>query len=97
MIDDQPYPQIGEWYCDGADRLFKVVALNDADESIEIQFQDGNLEELDTDIWHEMGVEATDEPEDWSQPFDDLEADDIEESDSATRLGSRNPMDGLDY
>jgi len=55
------------------------------------------VEEMDTDTWHELGVEHTDEPEDWSAPFDDLEADDIEQSEAIGRHGCGNPMDGLDF
>ena len=42
------YPVIGHWYSmpDGA--LFKVVALDPMDHSIEIQYFDGTVEELES-------------------------------------------------
>jgi hypothetical protein len=95
MIDDQPVPKVGDWYLDGEDRLFTVVAIND-DDSVEIQLQDGSVEEMDMDTWHELGVESADEPDDWSQAFDDLEADDIETSEAGARRGYRDPTEGLD-
>lgn len=95
MIDDQPVPRVGDWYLDGEDRLFTVVAIND-DGSVEIQTQDGSVEEMDMDTWHDLGVEQADEPDDWSQAFDDLEADEIEASEVGPRRGHGDPIGGLD-
>jgi hypothetical protein len=35
------------------------------------------LEELDLDAWYELPIEAIEAPEDWSGPFDEMEADDL--------------------
>lgn len=64
-------PTIGQWYRDIDDRIFEVVALDD--DSIEIQFYDGDVEELEMDIWAELAVIAIAEPNNGSGPFDDLE------------------------
>jgi hypothetical protein len=78
----QPKPVINKWYKDYEDgQLFEVVALDDTDETIEIQYFDGSLEEIDYDTWDEMQLTTAAPPEDWSGPFDDLEADDLADPD----------------
>ena len=44
--------EIGNWYRTPAGRLFEVVTL-DAD-TIEIQYDDGDLEEIEQEAWLEM-------------------------------------------
>jgi len=71
-------PIIGNWYRNeetGND--FEVVALDEDAQTVEIQYFDGELEELDLDTWYELPLEAIETPEDWSGPFDDLEEDDL--------------------
>ena len=83
-------PIIGNWYRNqetGND--FEVVALDEDAQTIEIQYFDGEVEELDLDAWYELAIESIEAPEDWSGPFDELESDDLgyEEEDEE---GSRN-------
>ena len=71
-------PIIGNWYRNqetGND--FEVVALDEDAQTIEIQYFDGELEELDLDAWYELAIESIEEPEDWSGPFDEMESDDL--------------------
>lgn len=71
-------PIIGNWYRNqetGND--FEVVALDEDAQTIEIQYFDGEVEELDFDAWYELAIEAIEAPEDWSGPFDELEVDDL--------------------
>jgi hypothetical protein len=71
-------PIIGNWYRDqetGND--FEVVAIDEDAQTIEIQYFDGEVEELDLDAWYELPIEAIEAPEDWSGPFDELESDDL--------------------
>ena len=71
-------PIIGNWYRNeetGND--FEVVALDEDAQTIEIQYFDGELEELDLDAWYELPLEAIEPPEDWSGPFDEMETDDL--------------------
>jgi hypothetical protein len=71
-------PIIGNWYRNqetGND--FEVVALDEDAQTIEIQYFDGELEELDLDAWYELAIESIEAPEDWSGPFDELESDDL--------------------
>ncbi len=74
-------PVVGQWYRDGADELFEVVAIDDHDETIEIQYFDGTVAEMDFDSWNENLVERLLEsaapPEDWSGAAD-VEAEDLD-------------------
>ena len=71
-------PIIGSWYRNqetGND--FEVVALDEDGQAIEIQYFDGELEEIDLEAWYELPIESIEAPEDWSGPFDEMEADDL--------------------
>ena len=81
-MSTQPNPEVSKWYKNNEDgQLFEVVALGEVDETIEIQYFDGSLEELDFDTWYEMPLTSAAPPEDWTGPFDDLEADDLADPD----------------
>lgn len=71
-------PIIGNWYRNeetGDD--FEVVAIDEDTQTIEIQYFEGELEELDLDAWYELPLEAIEAPEDWSGPYDEMEDDDL--------------------
>ncbi len=71
-------PIIGNWYRnEDTGNDFEVVALDEDAQTVEIQYFDGELEELDLDAWYELPLEAIETPEDWSGPFDELEPDDL--------------------
>ena len=46
-----PQPGIGDWYRLNDGALFEVVALDDDDGTIEIQYFDGTVEEMDIEDW----------------------------------------------
>lgn len=74
-------PLIGSWYRDISGNLFEVVALDDDDATVEIQYFDGSIEELDLDMWWDTPMEAVEPPEDWSGSLD------IEREDYGVDLG----------
>lgn len=63
--------EIGLWYetADNNDR-FEVVAMDDANHTIEIQHFDGTLEDIDYEAWSQMGVQKSAPPDDDSGAFD---------------------------
>lgn len=73
-----PSPGVGAWYRLNGGEPFEVVALDDDDGTIEVQYADGTLEELDREDWRawcdEHLLEAADAGEDWSDSAD-VEAD----------------------
>jgi hypothetical protein len=70
-------PVPGKWYENKEeDETFRVLSVDEDDELVEIEYLDGEIEELDLDTWHELDLELTEEPEGWS---DDADADEEEE------------------
>ena len=75
-------PVIGGWYKDVENNLqFKVVAIEDGDDAIEVQYMNGDIGEYDIDSWYNSTFDFIEAPEDWSAPYGDLELDDLGYSD----------------
>ncbi len=72
-----PAPVIGEWYRHPGGDSFEVVAIDPDDRTIEIQYFDGTIEELELEEWLENEIVATDPPEDWTGSVD-VDAEDTE-------------------
>ena len=75
----------------------RVVAIDDDDETIEIQCFDGTVAEVDFDAWNEQLldelIDAADAPEDWSGAID-MEAEDLDrEFEDNVRSVWSNPQD----
>lgn len=72
-------PDIGGWYSIRGGDQFEVVAVDEDDGTIEVQYFDGTVEELDMSDWtsqHADGeIEDVDPPDGWngSADFDDDE------------------------
>src|SRR5437764_5304624 len=69
-----PQPAIGDWYRLNGGALFEVVALDDDDGTIEIQYFDGTVEEMDIEDWDAQWEDGALEPaearEGWSGSVD---------------------------
>jgi hypothetical protein len=67
-------PDIGEWYRIRGDGLLEVVAIDEDDGTIEVQYFDGTVEELDLADWKAQRtkgeIEDAEAPEDWSGSVD---------------------------
>lgn len=75
-------PVIDRWYKDVENDLtFKVVAIEENDDSVEVQYLNGDIGEYDTDTWYNSTFDYVEAPEDWSAPYDELEIDDLGYSD----------------
>jgi hypothetical protein len=72
-------PVPGKWYENREeDETFRVLSVDEDEELVEIEYVDGELEELDLDTWHELDLEPTEQPEGWS---DESASDDDDEDD----------------
>jgi hypothetical protein len=70
-------PIVGNWYQHVEKGLdFEVVAVDEENASVEIQYVDGSLDEISLDDWYEIDLEPAEPPEDWTGPLDDVETDD---------------------
>ena len=65
-----PEPAIGRWYRRSNGQLFEVVAVDEEDATIELQFFDGTIDEVDQDMWSKLLIERVAPPEDWSGSVD---------------------------
>lgn len=75
-------PQIGAWYQDTTlDTLFEVVAIDEHTFSIEVQYEDGEVSEIDFETWKQMVFLPAAQPEDWRNSLgmssDQADLDDI--------------------
>jgi hypothetical protein len=74
-------PIVGQWYRGNTNELFEVVAIDDGDETIEIQYFDGTVTEVEFDSWNEQLldelIDMADAPEDWSGAVD-VESEDLD-------------------
>ena len=98
-----PQPGIGDWYRQregGA--LFEVVARDDDDGTIEIQYFDGTVEEMDIEDWDSQwedgALETAEPPEDWTgsvdvEPDDDTVRAEASDNERELRAGA---LDGID-
>lgn len=74
-------PVKGQWYENvEEDETFRVLSVDEDAELVEIEYLDGDIEEMDIDTWHEMDLEKIPEPEGWSDE-DDVEEDEEEDED----------------
>ena len=68
----------GQWYQNlEEEESFRVLSVDEDSELLEIEYLDGDIEEIDLETWHEMDLERIQEPEGWSESDDeDTEEDD---------------------
>jgi segregation and condensation protein B len=75
-------PVKGQWYENvEEDETFRVLSVDEDSELVEIEYLDGDIEELDLDTWHEMDLERIEEPEGWSADDSEEEEEEDEEED----------------
>jgi len=67
-------PEVGEWYRTRSGDTLEVVAVDDDDGTLEVQYFDGTVEEFDLDDWEAQrtngDIESAEAPEDWSGSVD---------------------------
>lgn len=100
MDSDLEFPlvAVGEWYRTiDADSL-EVVAADESEDSIEVQYFDGTVAEFDTESWHETIIGSGSPPEDWTGSLDirrDDDGMDTGDSSSDGYLQARRYLDGV--
>ena len=75
-------PVASQWYENiEEEESFRVLSVDEDSELVEIEYLDGDIEELDIEAWHEMDLEKITEPEGWaaSQAEEKEEEDDDDE------------------
>ena len=91
-----PNPAIGRWYRRTNGQLFEVVAFDDDDGTIELQFFDGTIDEVDRETWSKLLIERVAPPEDWSGSVDMDPEDYSGREDGDFPAGYHDPLAFLD-
>jgi hypothetical protein len=98
--DYEPVP--GQWYENlEEEESFRVLSVDEDSELVEIEYLDGDIEEIDVESWHEMDLEKIDEPEGWSESAergdDDDDDEDWEEEDEDEEDDDEDDEDDEDW
>lgn len=94
-------PVIGNWYRHpDADKgeMFQVIDIDTEEDTVEVQYFDGDIEELPQGDWQSQGLRSCAPPEDWTGPYDEIERDDRGYSDTEStreeRIGATESISG---
>lgn len=70
-------PKIEQWYQDSASgAVFEIVALDIDEGTVQVQYLDGEIANIDPEDWNELLLQKAAAPEDWRSAFElDGEAD----------------------
>jgi hypothetical protein len=77
-------PVAGQWYENiDESESFRVLSVDEDSELIEIEYLDGDIEEIDLDTWQELDLDKIEQPEGWSadDDEDEEEEDEVEKDD----------------
>lgn len=78
--DYEPVP--GQWYQNlEEEEQFRVTSVDEDSELVEIEYLDGDIEEMDVEGWHEMDLEKIAEPEGWAESQKDEDEDEDDDDD----------------
>jgi hypothetical protein len=93
--DYEPVP--GQWYENlEEEEPFRVLSMDEDSELIEIEYLDGDIEEIDLETWHEMDLELTQEPEGWSEAGEEDEKEEKDDEDDDWDDDDEDDDDDLD-
>jgi hypothetical protein len=89
-------PVVGQWYENvDEEENFRVISMDEDSELVEIEYLDGEIEELDMDTWAEFNLEKITQPEGWSGA-DIVEDDDDDDDDEEWDEDEDEDDDDLD-
>ena len=91
-----PDPAIGRWYRRSNGQLLEVVAVDEDDATIELQFFDGTIDEVDVETWSMLLIERVAAPEDWSGSVDMDPEDYFGKDEGEIPLGYHDPLELLE-
>ncbi len=90
-------PVVGQWYenIDENDS-FRVLSVDEDAELIEIEYLDGDIEEIDVDTWAEFDLDKIDQPEGWTGAAIGADDEDDDEDDDDWDDDDDDDEDDLD-
>lgn len=79
--DYEPVP--GQWYENiEEEESFRVLSVDEDSELVEIEYLDGDVEEIDLETWHEMDLDTIEQPEGWTGSAEDEDEEEEEDEES---------------
>jgi len=73
-------PAVGQWYENiDENESFRVLSVDEDAELVELEYLDGDIEEVDLETWHELDLDKIDEPEGWAGSAEDEDEEEEEE------------------
>jgi hypothetical protein len=73
-MSEQPQPVVGKWYLDAElDEQFRVVAIDEEREVVEIKYLNGEGDEIELQAWSDLDLETAEPPEEESDDEDEDE------------------------
>jgi len=73
-------PTVGQWYENiDENESFRVLSVDEDAELVELEYLDGDIEEIDLETWHEFDLDKIEEPEGWAGSAEDEEEEDEKE------------------
>jgi hypothetical protein len=90
------FPVIGHWYRRSNGSLFEVVAIDEQDGTVDLQYFDGTVDEIDFERWAQLLIESVGAPEDWSGSVDMDPEDFTGDDDGELPAGWHDPLEFLD-
>ena len=80
-------PVVGQWYENvDENESFRVLSVDEDAELIEIEYLDGDVEEIDLETWRELDLDKTDEPEGWAASREEEKEEEEEEEEDEEDL-----------
>lgn len=91
-------PIVNQWYQQvDKDSQFRVTSVDDAAGLVEVQYLDGETEEIDLEEWYEMDMETIEQPAEWAgDDEDEWEEDEEEEEEEEEFDDDDESLDDLD-
>ncbi|NOR40878.1 MAG: hypothetical protein GQ537_06695 [Gammaproteobacteria bacterium] len=89
-------PVVGDWYQSSEGQEFEVVAIDQDERTVEIQYFDGAIEELDFSSWEQTPLQTAQPPEDWSGSIDMMREDFVADTGMTSQENWASPLDTLD-
>lgn len=91
------FPNIGSWYKDNeTGQRFEIVAIDEKQKTIEIQYYDGDISEFDIESWGSLKITETETPEESYAGFDGFAAYGNETNTENSFINSSNPLDSFE-
>ena len=89
-------PSVDHWFRRPDGTLLRVVATDESDRTIEIQFFDGTIDEIELEAWREQLLVEVAAPEDWLGSMDMDPDDYVGTAPGEMPRGFHDPLELLD-